>query len=335
MAKNNKRYQSEWNRGDGSGFWAAVVVVLIIIGVAGYVFWPDDGGTPSSTVTEPEQPDAGTAAPSPATDSEPEPEPRKPKYPVAGSDPAGTTSESTPADPEAGAGEAAATDRDERDDVAGTSSESASSTEPLPALDNSDQPLRESVESTVETSRFEELFIPESLIRHFVVTIDNMTRAKLPEKYDFTQPPPGSFQVKRITPEDSAEVPRYHIDPANFERYEGYVIFAETVSLDRLVAIYQRYYPLFQSAYEELGYPDRYFNDRLVDVIDHLLATPEIERPVELIQPKVFYQFAEQRLEDFSAGRKLMIRVGPDNAARIKARLRDLRQRLTSLEAQL
>ncbi len=331
MANNNKRYQSEWNRGDGSGFWAVVVVILIILAVAGYVLWPDDSGTPLSTEqTEPE-----TASPSPA--AEPEPEPQGPKYPVAEPGSAGKPSEPPTAGAETEDTEPAVSDSDDTAETAGTDSEPASSTEELPSLDNSDQPLRESLESSsaVSPNRFEELFIPESLIRHFVVTIDNMTRAKLPEKYDFTQPAPGSFLVKRITPEDSTEVPRYHIDPANFERYEGYVVFAETVSLDRMVAIYQRYYPLFQSAYEELGYPDRYFNDRFVEVIDHLLATPEVDRPIELVQPKVFYQYADQRLEDLSAGRKLMIRIGPDNAARIKDRLRDLRQRLTTLEAQL
>ena len=333
MANNNKRYQSEWNRGDGSGFWAAVVVILIIIAVAGYVFWPDDSGPPLNTATEQAGPES--SSPSPAEEPDPEPEPEGPRYPVAEPDRAGTPSESPAAGTEAGKAEPATSDSGETDDAVDSASEPASSTDQLPSLDNSDQPLRESLESTVSPSRFEEFFIPESLIRHFVVTIDNMTRAKLPEKYDFTQPPPGSFRVKQITPADSAEVPRYRIDPANFERYERYVVMAETVSLDKMVAIYQRYYPLFQSAYEELGYPDRYFNDRFVEVIDHLLATPDVDRPVELVQPKVFYQFAEQRLEDMSAGRKLMIRIGPDNAARIKARLRDLRQHLTSLEAQL
>ena len=48
----------------------------------------------------------------------------------------------------------------------------------------------------------------------------------------------------------------------------------------RAVALYARLYPLFQQAYEELGYPGRYFNDRLVEVIDDLLATPEPTGPV-------------------------------------------------------
>ena len=43
--------------------------------------------------------------------------------------------------------------------------------------------------------------------------------------------------------------------------------------------MYKQYYPLFQQAYVDLGYPEGYFNDRLVEVIDHLLATPGRDRP--------------------------------------------------------
>jgi hypothetical protein len=41
------------------------------------------------------------------------------------------------------------------------------------------------------------------------------------------------------------------------------------------------------------------------------------------------YQFADPNLEDLSAGQKIMIRLGSENAARIKARLRDVRRELT------
>jgi hypothetical protein len=42
------------------------------------------------------------------------------------------------------------------------------------------------------------------------------------------------------------------------------------------------------------------------------------------------YQFADPALESRSAGQKFMIRIGPDNAASIKAKLRALRERIAS-----
>ena len=97
--------------------------------------------------------------------------------------------------------------------------------------------------------------------------------------------------------------------------------------------VYRRYYPLFQQAYVDLGYPDGYFNDRLVEVIDHLLATPDVAGPIRLTQPSVFYQFADPSLEERSAGQKALIRLGPENAAIVKAKLRELRKEVAKQQA--
>jgi len=37
---------------------------------------------------------------------------------------------------------------------------------------------------------------------------------------------------------------------------------------------------LFQQSYEDLGYPGQYFNDRLVEVIDDMLKTPDVQGPI-------------------------------------------------------
>ncbi|MEX2525506.1 MAG: DUF3014 domain-containing protein [Gammaproteobacteria bacterium] len=192
--------------------------------------------------------------------------------------------------------------------------------EPLPELAQSDEPLREMVAGMDAGERLDDLFIFDSVIRHFVVTVDNMTREKLPQKYRIAERVPGSFMV-----EETGDPDRYFLDPENYQRYTPFIEVAEVIDLSALLAIYSRYYPLFQEAYEELGYPDRYFNDRLIEVIDHLLAAPRVEGRIELVRPKVFYRFADADMESLSAGQKAMIRMGPDNAERIKTRLRELR----------
>ena len=99
----------------------------------------------------------------------------------------------------------------------------------------------------------------------------------------------------------------------------------EQADTQKLVQTYVRLYPLFQKSYEELGYPKGYFNDRLVEVIDHLLATPDVPAPIALVQPKVLYEFADPALESRSAGQKMLMRMGPVNESRVKAKLRDIR----------
>ena len=44
------------------------------------------------------------------------------------------------------------------------------------------------------------------------------------------------------------------------------------------------------------------------------------------MQPKVLYRYADDGIEALSAGRKIMIRIGSDNAERLKTKLREIRQ---------
>jgi hypothetical protein len=103
----------------------------------------------------------------------------------------------------------------------------------------------------------------------------------------------------------------------------------ESTDSGKLVAAYVRLYPLFNKAYRDLGYPNGYFNDRLVEVIDHLLATPEMDGSIRLAQPRVMYEYADASLEGRSAGQKALVRMGAENASRVKAKLREIRRQVT------
>ena len=103
-----------------------------------------------------------------------------------------------------------------------------------------------------------------------------------------------------------------------------------------------RFYPLLQRAYEELGYPGRYFNDCVVEVIDNLLATPKVAAPVKVKRvviderhpaPGPDYVFEDSSLERSTAGQKVMLRMGPDNAAIVTAKLAELRRIITTTHA--
>ena len=75
---------------------------------------------------------------------------------------------------------------------------------------------------------------------------------------------------------------------------------------------------------ELLGVPIR-GNKHDIPDLDDLLQTPEINGPIQLVQPKVFWQYADESIESRSAGQKLLIRMGPANARVIKAKLREFR----------
>jgi Protein of unknown function (DUF3014) len=191
----------------------------------------------------------------------------------------------------------------------------------LPNLNQSDQVIRDSLAGLLGQKPIEQFLVPENIVRHIVVTVDNLPRKKVAVDLRPVKPTPGEAVVATQGDVTTLAV-------ADYARYQPFIHLVETTDPKTLATVYFHLYPLFQQAYEDLGYPGRFFNDRLVEVIDHLLAAPEPQGPIELVQPKVFYQFADLKLEDLSAGQKLMIRMGPANERLLKTKLRDLRTEL-------
>jgi len=195
---------------------------------------------------------------------------------------------------------------------------------PLPDLDQSDAMVQEDLGRLSDLAQLEQLFTFESAIRRFVVIVDNLTAPKLPQKFRFTRLPQDKFLVQHAV--DGVD----YIAPANYERYTPYVRYIEDLDITRTAALYHKLYPLLQQAYAELGYPDRRFNDRVLEVIDHLLASPTVTGPVKLLQPSVYYTYADANLEALSSGQKLLLRIGPANASKVKNWLLRLRGALVS-----
>jgi hypothetical protein len=198
----------------------------------------------------------------------------------------------------------------------------------MPALDHSDVVAKDAIEAILNGDAYIRLLAPDGIIRHIVATIDSLPRKAMAAGIRPVVPVPGAFATT-----DSAH--GMSIAGGNGGRYTAYVDAAESIDSRRLVQFYVRLYPQFQQAYVDLGYPNGYFNDRLIAVIDHLLAAPEPKPPIQLSQPKVLFEFANPDLEDLSAGQKVLVRVGLDNELRLKAKLRDVRNALTGKAASL
>lgn len=182
-----------------------------------------------------------------------------------------------------------------------------------------DQMLAQSLEKLFGRDLWRATFLPEQLIVRIVTTVDNLPRAEASTKM-WPVRPAESWIKTNVSGEE------IRLDPANSERYTPYIALVQALSINKLVSIYRQFYPYFQKAYVDLGYPDGYFNDRLVVTIDDLLATPEpIEMPL-LVQKKVRYQFADPDLASRSAGQKIMLRIGVDHARIVKIKLRELRK---------
>ena len=201
--------------------------------------------------------------------------------------------------------------------------EATPSQEPLPALADSDPTLQQSLGQLFGRG-IDRYLVPKDIVRHLVVTIDNLPRKKNSTQMWPVKPLGGELQTSGGD--------ELLLNELNYGRYDSIVKLATTADTKQIVATYKRFYPLFQQAYVDLGYPEGYFNNRLVEVIDHLLETPEVEGQIKLVQPGVFYEFADPSLESRSSGQKLLLRMGRDNAAAVKLKLRDLRREIAQRE---
>lgn len=192
---------------------------------------------------------------------------------------------------------------------------------PLPVLEQSDAGALAALHELLGSDALTALLEPEHLVARIVATVDNLPRRAVAVRMLPTKPVPGAFLALDLGGD-------IVIAPQNAARYDNHVRVMEALDAKALVALYVRWYPLFQQAYRELGYPDGYFNDRLVDVIDHLLAAPEAPEPIAVTRPKVLYEYVDPALEARSAGERLLLRIGSANAARVKAKLGEIRAAL-------
>lgn len=195
---------------------------------------------------------------------------------------------------------------------------SKASAPPLPPLDHSDAVVIRALNGLIGHPAVARFLVPKSVIRRVVVTVDNLPRAKVSAHLRPIKPTPGQTIVER---QGGITV----LSSKNFARYAPFVAVVGRIDVKALAKLYFRLYPLFQQAYESLGYPHKYFNDRLIQAIDSMLATPTVNAPINLVRPNVFWRFADAHLQALPAGQKLLIRMGPKNAAVIEAKLRQFR----------
>ena len=200
----------------------------------------------------------------------------------------------------------------------------AAPTPPPPAdLADSDADVRRALSQVFGNSAVDALLVRERVVQKIVVTVDSLDRAAVPMRMRAVGEIPGLPVVDK-------QGETLALSPDNGERYRLPVDALAHADAKAITAMYFHEYPLFQRAYRELGYPKGYFNDRLVAVIDHLLATPEPDGPILLTRPKVLYEFADPDLEALSSGQKAMLRIGAGNRAVVKDKLREIRALLVA-----
>jgi hypothetical protein len=176
--------------------------------------------------------------------------------------------------------------------------------------------------------------VNDNVISRMVATVVTMGGRQIPGVVQVVQGPESDFeatvndQAEPIRNQEGDEIPQFVVDPANYRRYTPYVELLEAVDSAMLVEDFHRHYSLFQQAYRQMGYADGEFSDRLLAVIDEMLATPEVTEPVNLVKPEAYFLYTDPDLESRTAAQKILLRMGPENSSRVKSKLTEIRNAL-------
>lgn len=196
--------------------------------------------------------------------------------------------------------------------------------QPLPLTpEQSDTAFASALADAIGQSAFTRWIRPDRIAQRIVATVDNLGRPGSGFDQRLVRYVGGHFEV--TGPDENPELAQ-----ENYLRYQPLMHLLDAADLAAVASTYRRLYPLLQAAYLQLGNTDAYFNDRVVEVIDLLLETPEISVPIALERPGVMYTYKDAALEMLSSGQKLLLRMGPANERQVKVRLRALRALITA-----
>ena len=192
----------------------------------------------------------------------------------------------------------------------------------LPSLNDSDGFVLEGLGALQNGAALISVLSDEQLIRSIVVFVDNISRGDFPQT---------SLPYKRI----GQEMPVRNIDANLFvmeanahERFNQLIDTFVAVDTVQAMILYRTLQPLFQQAYAEIGSRNVNFDDTLRSAINAVLRSSNVEGPYQLVKPSVMFLYADASIENMEEMQKQLIRIGPENTEKLKAKLRQFSEQL-------
>lgn len=179
---------------------------------------------------------------------------------------------------------------------------------PLPPLSESDDFVRQQLSGWPLPSPW---LAREDLLPRLSVVLLNASQGRLPRRQLGFLAPSGAYPVIR---EDEA----LFADPAGYARYTPYVDLLEQLPAAKAAQLLRQIEPLIVESLALLG-ERQSPSSLLLEAARSVQALPELAQPVLLVQPNVMYRYADPALEARSELDKQLLRMGPENVARLKS----------------
>jgi len=189
--------------------------------------------------------------------------------------------------------------------------------EELPALDESDAFARRQAARTSTRPELAAWLAGEGLVTRFVSAVDAVANGESPRS-ELPELAPGA----RFEPDQRDGHPV--LGAHSSARYDVVAAVFDSLDAGACAAVHRALAPLFAKAYAQIGRDRSDFDAALAAAFRELLAAPVRDGEPELVAGIRSYHFADPALEELAPAQKVLLRMGPDNARLVQAKLREL-----------
>lgn len=188
---------------------------------------------------------------------------------------------------------------------------------PLPSAKDSDAQLRAQLAGLTPLSRFHDWLSAGDLLSRWVSTTDKIAfdvspRADLP----FLSPDRPFKAVH--------EGGGLRISSLGYARYDAVGTVAGSIDAHKFAEVYRALHPLLESAYHQLGYPDRSIDGATAQALQRLCDAPVRDKAPKLERSGSLYIFADSSLESLGPVEKALLRMGPHNTRLVQQAAREM-----------
>ncbi|HXN54889.1 MAG TPA: DUF3014 domain-containing protein [Myxococcales bacterium] len=114
------------------------------------------------------------------------------------------------------------------------------------------------------------------------------------------------------------------IDPKSYARYDTIADVVASIDAKGFARAVRTLYPLLQTAYHGLGYPDRPLDPVLSLALKRIIEAPVANGEVALRKEGGIYRFQDQKLEESGDVEKHLLRMGPRNTLLVQGKAREI-----------
>lgn len=184
--------------------------------------------------------------------------------------------------------------------------------EALPSLFESDDAVRDALAEIPLGTAGQQYLMPSNIIERSASLIYLTAQGDVPYKLLPIARPKAPFTIV----DDGTQVVA---DPEGFARYDPITRWVESLDSTAIIDAFARFLPLFREAWGFYGEDPAYFDLAVIETLDTIIATPEIDITDErLIRKEAVWIYESAVIESLAPVQKQILRMGPSNAAVIK-----------------